>query len=495
MARSLCSPTLYMRRAPGAPRWRRANVRSGSPLLLVLLLLLAACATTSARTSSGSAAATFAPGDAAVFVGAPIYSATAPKAAGSTAAPSGGPGGTALSALRASDGRQVWTRRLTSGFLSGFVADGTLFGALAPLQPTPGSVPDFPLTALRGRDGTPQWTVTPGRVALPLGVVGSTLFVDQLKGTQPSVQAPDTTLLALATTDGRTLWSHDLGGLPAGLGQSTIATSTLAANGALLFLAVAPVSASGAPKLASIVALHASDGSVQWTLPAPPALDGGVSQVVAGGGNGGDTVYVAGFSSPPASSKAAGMPAVLALNASTGAIRWIHQFTSSLGGAVPGIVADDQGVCAALTLVPQSAAEPASPGGELVQLSARTGAEEWHADVPGPAISLVESANALYLSTEVYGPALQGGPPASTIAAYQISDGKQLWSASIASPDAKVAAIVNDRLIATGSVLGAPGTAASGPPGGFVEALSAGDGSVRWKAQSSGEGIVQVGPV
>lgn len=486
------SPHHPMRTTRGAHLMSR---RRGTVAVAGLALLLAACAATSTRTSSTPPAASFAPGDVGVFVAAPIFSTATPKAGGSTTAPSKGPGGTALSALRANDGRQVWTRRLTSGFLSGFVADGTLFGALAPLQPTPGSVPDFPLTALRGRDGTPQWMVTPGRVALPLGVVGSTLFVDQLKGTQPSVQAPDTTLLALATNDGHTLWSHDLGGLPAGLGQSTIATSTLAANGTLLFLAVAPISASGAPKLASIVALHAGDGSVLWTLPAPAALDGGVSQVVVGGGNAGDTVYVAGFSSPPASSKSAGTPAVLALNASTGATRWIHQFTSSQGGAVPGIVADDQGVCAALTLVPQSAAEPASPGGELVQLSARTGAEEWHADVPGPAISLEGSVNALYVSTEVYGPAVQGGQPASTLTAYQTSDGKQLWSASIASPDAKIAAIVNDSLIATGSVLGTPGPTASGPPGGFVEALNASDGSVRWKAQTSGEGIVQVGAV
>jgi outer membrane protein assembly factor BamB len=452
-------------------------------LSLALALMLASCTTTTAHPTPTPTMQGAPSGEVDVFLA-------------STAPATGQPSGTTLSALRASDDRQEWTRQLTTEFASAVYGDGTLFGALVPLQSTGGSMPaNVPLAALRGSNGTPQWQVTPGSLALPLGVLGSTVFAGQLKGIQPSGQVTDSALLALSVTDGHTLWSVDLGGplvgafLEGGFGGSGEG-SVLPTNGTLLFLAVAPLSASGGPAQAKIMAVRASDGGVQWTRPLPQALEG-VSNLLVGGG----TVYVAGTFLPAVSSSPPDVPAVLALDASSGALRWTHQFTSpQLDGSPPQMAAGDQGVYAALTLSPQGASPSAGPTGQLVELSAQSGSQIWQAGLSGPTMSLVGGTNALYVGTQVVGPNIKAGPPANTITAFQASDGKALWSVQIASTDLSIVASVNGSLIVLGgSATGTPG--ASGPPGDFVEALSTGDGSVRWTVNTGNGGSAQVGTV
>jgi hypothetical protein len=187
-----------------------------------------------------------------------------------------------------------------------------------------------------------------------------------------------------------------------------------------------------------------------------------------------------------ASSSPPDAPAVLALDATSGTIRWTHQFTSPLlDGAPPNVAVGDQRVYAALTLGPQGPSAN-GPSGELVELSAQTGGEAWLASLPGPTRWLVGDATALYVSTEAVGSAIKEGQPGTTLAAYQPSDGKQLWSVPIASPDLSIVASVNGSLIVTGSAVGMPGS--SGPTGGFVEAVRASDSSTRWKVETSGGG-------
>jgi outer membrane protein assembly factor BamB len=398
--------------------------------------------------------------------------------------------------LRAGDGHVLWTKRLTTGFLGAVFADGILFGALTPLQFGPVNGVDVPITALRSTDGITQWQVKPGGVALPLGVVGSTLFVAQLKGLQSNGLITDTALLALATADGHTLWSDDLGGLPLGLAPSAIAGSSLATNGSLVFLAVAHPPAPGSATQGKVMAVRASDGGIEWAVPIPKTLDGGVTQVILGsndntGTSSGNTVYVAGIANPPVSSSPPELPTVLALDASNGNTRWTHQFTSPhLAGTPPGIAADDQQIYAALTLGPQGPSATAGPSGEVVALRAQTGDQVWQTSVPGPTSSLVRTASTLYVSNGIYGSATG---PGSAVAAYQTSNGKQLWSVSVASPDARITAAVNSSVIVAGSVVGTPGPSA--PVGGFVQMLTAVSGTRQWTVETSSEGTVQVGTV
>lgn len=471
-------PSAHMQLPRGARAASRrrgfASAMLGSSLLLSLAL--AACGTTS------HASAKFGAGDVGVFMASPVFSSA-------TAGPqSGTPSGTALRVLRARDGRQVWTTQFISTFESLVLGDGMLFGIAAPLQLNGGSVPSVPLMALRERDGSQQWQVTPASPEVPLGERGNTLYVVALKAIQPSGQVTDEALVALAAADGHPLWSVDLGGLIEGPGRGGADGSILATNGTLLFLAVAQISASGSLAHGKIIAVRTNDGGVQWTRPLPQALAEGVSRIVVGGAGARATIYVPGVSNPPVSSSPPEVPAVLALDASSGAIRWTRQFTSPrLDGSPPSLVPGDQGVYATLTLGPSGTSPAAGPTGELFELSAQTGSQIWQASLTGPVTSLVGDTSALYVSAETVGSAVKQGQPGSALSAYQASSGQQVWSVPVASPNAAVVAIENGSLIVTGGVTGSPGATVPGPGGGFVEALSAHDGTMQWRSVADAE--------
>lgn len=172
---------------------------------------------------------------------------------------SSGPGGT-VTALRASDGKTLWSAPISGEVNPPVLSGGTVYvSALAVngnKQPSGLSV-----TALRATDGTPLWSksLAAGSQAeafSPVVASATAVFVAYAVQTVGST-SPTTAVLALDPATGSQLWSEPGAGVP----------SSLFSDGSALY--VSSISAGGAPSGGAVggalTAYQASDGKQIWS--------------------------------------------------------------------------------------------------------------------------------------------------------------------------------------------------------------------------------------
>ncbi len=288
--------------------------------------------------------------------------------------------------------------------------------------------------------------------------------------------ASDTKVLALSTSDGKLLWSYTALDLPSIIGIT---------NGVLYGV-------TGGQGSSVIFALNTSDGSEKWHYSSSNALS---SQALADG-----VLYTVDESFNT------GSPSLVALSTSDGSVKWhtpaadqfqdvrvaqgmvlalasigqgsfiqAHKISDgSLAWQFPKNDSNTMMIGTAnnmLFAVSDDGTENTpNPHHTIYALNLSTGATTWQTSIPQGNFLAVPTllGSALYVGTS----------DNATLAAFNTADGKQLWKSQIGTPIQTDAVGVNVGAAVDGTVYVAL-------PNNFV-AVSASDGSVKWKAPASG---------
>lgn len=462
----------------GATSGRR---RSPTPswvlgLVIALALTLAACSSTTTH-SGPTATPHLASGQTGIFVSV----ADASKVGTPTQTPSG-----KLVTLHAGDASPVWsvpTHDIATPLL---FDNGTLFAGLERVTSGSGSPPTSAVEAVRASDGAQLWLVDQGTSFLtPIAADASAVYVVDL-----DLSGQQSELRALRIADGQDIWSDPLPVSPAGaIGGLGIGAPSIGvlAEGTIYLCCALGTLPSGMPQ-STMSAIRTSDGKQLWSV----SLSGEFSSPVVSNG----TMYMSGLtidtSTGPGGPRPE-TPTVVAVRTSDGSQLWSHPLAANanLEGLSP-LAVTDTAVCIAITV--QSAATP-GPGAppltsSLIALNPTTGAQVWSVPATGIANSLLADNGTLYLSglDLTSTPGGPGGPPQTgTLAAYQSSDGKQLWSQPQSHGVARIIGTESGSLVALGVTQNPsqPQTVT-----GYVETLAATDGSSQWKYTITGGGPV-----
>jgi outer membrane protein assembly factor BamB len=335
---------------------------------------------------------------------------------------------------------------------------GALYATV--LTENAGSSPQASLLARRLSDGTQLWQQSLSGFGALLGADPIAAYIaSQVPGAdQEAVQAR-------RASDGQSLWSVTIPGDFAGGSPVPVLSDGV--------LYVSSLMKQPTGTQFQLTAVAASDGHTLWSAPLPGQF---LAPLLISG-----TLYTIGLPMPATPTTTAPSPMVLALRPSDGSMLWQHPFATSGQAASPiGLVPCGGGPCAALT-VESAAGGP--PTALVAALDSGSGAELWHATIGNQVSGVAADATAIYTASLAYSPSPQ---PTSSVTAYRVADGKQLWTQALTNGIAK-----GDLKVTNGTVylpvIAGP-TNGSSLPTSALEALRAADGSVLWS-------VSVVGPV
>ncbi len=274
---------------------------------------------------------------------------------------------TTVSAWRMDTGTRLWQMSLVPGAATPqSVINGTTL-----------YIADGAVSAVRVTDGHVLWTVAlpdAAQESAPI-VANGDVFVDT------SME-----LYAFQATDGTLLWRYD----------HPLAMPDLVADGATLYLASNDV-----------IALNASDGTNRWEATLAEGMY--TTQAAQALTLAGPTLYVQTQSD-----------AVFALDAQTGAQRWVFQSPGGLSAPVIG----SGTVYVATFVAPVVAQGAGAPTYTVLALKPSDGSVLWHTTLtPTDALGSTTPAPIL-MNTTLY---VLAGPTGGDVIALRTSDGSRLW--------------------------------------------------------------------
>lgn len=427
------------RDAPGT----RHSVRAA---VTILALVIAVGLMTACSTQSTAVTTTPTPSLAAGQVGIFLNSQTLVQSTASTQVTGG------ISAVRATDGKLIWSKSTNGSVASLASGAGALYAAV--VSQTSTAPIHTSLLALRLRDGTQLWQQAVDTAKVPLAADDSALYIfAAVPGTQ-QIQ-----IQALSASDGHTLWTVALqGSPPGGQGGAVLDSGTL-------YVPVFIKQPSGTQF--QLLALRASDGTTRWST--PPG--GQLSALAVSNG----TVYTETLEMPDPTSHTPPAASILAWRADDGTQLWKYALDAQTEPGGPSSIAVSGGALyVAHNSVPEGPG--AGPSGQLIALDAKTGSPLWHVDAGGIVQGLSAGASAIYAATIVYNPLVRSSPPTTTVSAYNPSDGKSLWTHPVSNgmPQGLFAATSTGIYLPVISKTTGPQATSA------FDALSVTDGSLQW---------------
>jgi len=303
------------------------------------------------------------------------------------------------------------------------------------------------LDALNAQNGKLLWShQAPGAVRV-LGVVDGVVYAAS-ESLVNGASSGDSSLFALKASDGAARWNYSVADLLVG--------NELLADRVIYALVQSKQSCHCSGQPSYTLALNASDGSVLWKTAQASDIYG--VRLAANG-----LVYgIDGMTDEFTDS-------LLARKASDGSVAW--QFPKASAPAYVNIIGMNGNVVYVLSNDGNLGFPPLASGLNVVYaLNASDGTVLWRAQV---------TSQSSFLGT-LFAPAIYIGADdsAPTVFALNTADGKLLWQGQIAGSMAKMGSLVEVAAVVDGSDY------LSYPQG--VAALSASDGSMRWKYEGNG---------
>ena len=358
-----------------------------------------------------------------------------------------------VTALQASDGKQIWQARIGVLAAQPVVAGNVLYISAHSLK-----TGDTVVYALDAATGKALWHTSLGTDKTSgafdtLVLAGGTLYMTSNQFCFDYCQA--VYLLALRASDGTLLWHvSETGGSDMYLRPATIV------NG-VVYTSVRDYPPDQMGGDTALLAYDAANGTRLWQLPTHVQGFGGpadtMSPVVANG-----LVYAVVNTASNTADPNAQRLSLEAVDARTGAMRWRGPDTSA--PVVLGVYGD--------TVLVQGRML-----GSLLGISASDGRQRWNARAPA-LIAARAVDGVLYGVTRIEFSHPSNPDMSRAVAAIRLSDGKVLWTTTLTEPDNTAAALIpfaNPFAIGDGLIITVPGMHT-------LAALNTADGHTAWQA-------------